>query len=255
MRSVPCEWPLSAAVDCPEIGDSGDLLAAKAAAVSLLWNWTGRKFGVCPVSIVPMLDEELIRSTYRGQAEQRVGRAASAVWHPVMVRGEIWNLGVDDSGYRHRTAMRLPPPIHTVTEIRINGGVLDPSAYRVDNANRVVRIDGGRWPARQNYTDPTIEVEYLRGLEVPPAGQVAAAVLACEMAKALASRGDCKLPERIQTITREGVTMGFVDPFDGLERGQTGLWLVDSWVASVTRSPRRPSVLSPDVLGPRRPAN
>lgn len=38
--------------------------------------------------------------------------------------------------------------------VRINGATLDPSAYRVDNGNRLVRTDGGVWPMCQDMSIP-----------------------------------------------------------------------------------------------------
>jgi hypothetical protein len=41
------------------------------------------------------------------------------------------------------------------------------------------------------------------------------------------------LPERVQTITRQGVTVGFLDPQDFLEKGRTGITMIDLWLRSV----------------------
>jgi len=38
--------------------------------------------------------------------------------------------------------------------VKINGGTLDPSSYRVDNGNRLVRQDGGTWPLCQDMGAP-----------------------------------------------------------------------------------------------------
>lgn len=38
--------------------------------------------------------------------------------------------------------------------VRINGAVLDPSAYRIDNGNRLVRQDGQDWPMCQDMNKP-----------------------------------------------------------------------------------------------------
>jgi len=48
----------------------------------------------------------------------------------------------------------LPGPVGDIVEILLDGAVLDPSAYRVDNGNRLVRTDGGCWPACQDMSKP-----------------------------------------------------------------------------------------------------
>ena len=91
-------------------------------------------------------------------------------------------------------------------------------------------------------------MSFVWGTPVPAGGQVAAGLLSLEMAKALAHDSSCKLPQRWQSITRQGVTITAQDLFEDLNEGRTGLWLVDSWVASVTQ-PKRVGgrVFSPDI--------
>src|SRR5699024_472918 len=136
--------------------------------------------------------------------------------------------------------------------VRIDGNVLPDSAYRVDYGNILIRTDGQTWPAVQDMlADPselnTFEVTYKRGIEVPAGGQFAAGVLACELAKAYCGDQTCELPKRVQTVTRQGVTVGFMDQFEGLEEGKTGIWSIDSWIASVNRVGTFASVMSPAV--------
>jgi hypothetical protein len=38
-----------------------------------------------------------------------------------------------------------------------------------------------------------------------------------------------------------------LDAFDDIEKGHTGIWIIDSWVTSITQPPARSVVLSPDV--------
>lgn len=93
----------------------------------------------------------------------------------------------------------------------------------------------------------TFQVTYMRGIDVPMGGQVAAGRLACELAKAACGDNTCALPKRVQTITRQGVTVGLLDSFDDVDKGRTGIWLIDSWVASMNIPQSRAGrVLSPD---------
>lgn len=60
--------------------------------------------------------------------------------------------------------------------------------------------------------------------------------------------GKCRLPKRVQSISRQGVSMQMVDPVALFENMQTGISEVDLWITAV--NPHRLSapsaVSSPD---------
>lgn len=263
---APCTWPISysscgscAALDgmSPE-----DRAAVEEAAVEYLWNWTLRVFGVCPVVVRPCRSECAGRpSTFWGYGPYGSGGMADPYgpWpNPQLVDGLWTNVSCgfcagacSCDGDRLRT-LALPGPVTAVSEVLVDGVVLDPSAYRVDNRSLLVRLDGGVWPVCQDMTLPpsevgTFRISYSRGAEVPVGGQVAAGVLACELAKAWCRDATCALPQRVQTVTRQGVTVAMIDNGEGIEKGQTGIWIIDSWVSSITNPVRPSTVLSPDV--------
>src|SRR3546814_8783259 len=76
-------------------------------------------------------------------------------------------------------------------------------------------------------------------------------VCSSDLAKAACNDKTCGLPRRVQSVTRQGVTVAVLDAFDDIDEGHTGIWLIDSWVASVVRRPRKMRVLSPDRMPPR----
>lgn len=259
IRTAPCEWPLAerecGALEGLEYGLDEDV---REAATALLWNWTGRVFGLCELSVRPCR-ADCAPTTYGGAAGNVSPTGIGAPFQPVLVGGEWLNVACGRCrarcGCSSLAEVRLPGPIDGVTKVVVDGETLPEAAYRVDNRTRVVRTDGGRWPVCQDLGKPTSEpgtweVTYRRGTPVPKGGEIAAAVLACEMAKGVAG-DDCALPQRVTNVSREGVTMTILDTFEGLEAGRTGLWLVDSWVASVTKTRRRSRVLSPDTLPAR----
>ena len=255
VSNAPCEWPLANVSDCPAIAASGDPLMVKAAAVSYLWNWTGKVFGLCTVAVRPCRQGCNPNTTYRGLAGSgSVMPTVGGLWEPALVAGEWKNLlcGSCTSvcSCDAVQSVVLPGPVHAVTEVEVDGEVLDAGAYRVDDRSALVRDDGGQWPACQDMSlragEPgTWSVVYQWGIPVPAGGQVAAAVLACEMSKALSNDASCGLPQRMQTVVREGLTIDVLDPFEGLDGGKTGLWLVDSWVESIRKPQQRSSVYVP----------
>lgn len=264
--SGPCGWPLVGTDGCPDLvalDDEGALGPSRAdveaMAVGWLWSWTGKRYGLCEVTLRPSRDD-CAGSTYLGRTGIPDPVAGSYGWHALTLSGGFVSrvgCGICDDrcGCTEPVSIRLPGPIHQVNEVLVDGNVVDAADYRVDNGKRLVRQDGDGWPVCNDVGKPptepgTWQVTYLQGVPVPEGGQVAAGVLACEMAKALALSPDCRLPQRVQTITREGVTVGVLDPFDGIGEGRTGIWLVDSWVASITHAPARSTIHSPD----RRPA-
>lgn len=155
--------------------------------------------------------------------------------------------------------------ITEVTQVLIDGAVVDPSTYRVDEYRWLVRTTPNPetpnegWPCCQSMDLPTtqvgtFEVTYTYGTPPPRGGVQAAAALACQLALACTpgAEGQCSLPERVTSITRQGVSMVVIDPFDFLEEGRTGLYVVDQWINSVNPAGlRRP----PAVIAPSRPVN
>jgi hypothetical protein len=222
-------------------------------AVQYLWDWTGRSFGLCELTVRPCRQDCVEgRSTFNGSGPfpspfNGIGIGGSP-WTPVIINGLWYNIGCgrcgDKCGCGGEAPLRLPGPIDSVTTILESGEELDEAFYYVDNRSLVVRTDGKRWDSCK------LEITYIRGNTVPIGGQVAAGVLAVELAKAACRDSTCMLPQRIQTITRQGVTIAMLDAFDDVDKGHTGIWIIDSWMASVTKPPIQSRVLSPDV--PRR---
>ncbi len=48
-------------------------------------------------------------------------------------------------------------PIREITEVKIDGDILDPSEYRIFNDRYLQRLDNARWPRSQNLTLPDTE--------------------------------------------------------------------------------------------------
>lgn len=142
--------------------------------------------------------------------------------------------------------------------ILVDGAALDPSRWEIVDKQIVIRTDGGIFPACQNLKIATTEVgtcqvTYSRGTAVPAAGIQAAITLAAEFAKSLGFvTGECRLPERIKTITRQGVSAIAIDPLDIIRLGGTGIVSVDLWLIAVNPKSlrRRASVHTPGLERP-----
>ena len=262
---MACGWDVSYA-DCVAEGSrdqkfldqvpSATRDLAEEMATDYLSQWTGNRFGPCETVVRPCRERPRIdgESEFRKQVS-REGR--SQVWMPTLVNGRWYNTVCgtcrdSQCGCAGPETISLPSPIGEIIEVEIEGVVLSPEAYEFSGSRWLHRTDGLSWPTWQNLALPpgspgTWSVTYMKGIEVPAGGRIAAGVLALEIMKALCNDGTCQLPQRVQTITRQGVSMAMMDDFDGLDQGRTGIWLVDSWVASITGPRRGGTVLSPDV--------
>ena len=70
-----------------------------------------------------------------------------------------------------------------------------------------------------------------------------------QFVKAVECPGECKLPERITSVSRQGVSFQVFDPQDFMNEGRTGLYTVDIFLKSVNpdRAQKRARVFSPDM--------
>jgi hypothetical protein len=227
-------------------------------ATEFLWRWTGQRFGQCEATIRPCRQDCTAGlSTYHGGMTGGTSSSHNGnPWHPTLIGGSWFNIGCggcgDNCGCSSGRALRFDKPVSGIASIEIDGVVIDPTTYRVDNNVLLVREDGQQWPFCQNMShalgEPdTWAITLLTGEPVPVGGQIAAGKLACEFAKAACGAKGCELPSRVQSITRQGVSVSLlVQTFDDMDKGRTGIWLVDSWVASVMKPDIGFSMASPD---------
>lgn len=156
-------------------------------------------------------------------------------------------------------------PVTAVGQVKVDGEVVDPSRYRVDDRRflTAVRSDAAQeqlwWPSCQAMDLPDTEpgtwsVTYTWGATPPVAGQAAAAALACEMALAMAPDDEdgpgCRLPAAWTSITRAGVTVTRAAVESLAQQGLTGLPEVDLWLIALREAPKRQGAA---VVVPGRP--
>lgn len=267
MLTAPCEWDLIGCGECDALRriDPSVRTAVESAAVDYLWRATGRAFGTCEVTLRPCRSD-CHSSTYHTRVPALPGSTGTTStgypFEPVLIDGDWFNVSCGRCGSRCScnaiSEIVLPGPVASVAEITIDGTVLwsqddsppNPLPFRVDNHTRLVRTDGGTWPYCQDMSAPTTEtntfaVTYSYGVAVPASGQLAAGLLACELAKSLCGDDSCELPGRVETVTREGVTMVLMPPEN--REGLTGIWAIDSFITSVTKSRRNARVINPDT--------
>jgi hypothetical protein len=228
-------------------------------ASDMLWRLSGRQFsGPCEDVVRPCR-----RSGVGGQPEAVNAAISLGTWSWQESWGTCGCGGQPERGSCSCPALHEVTlgayPVRLVTRVLVDGEEVDPSAYQVHDDRWLVRVDGEDWPCCQDLrADPetdadTFQVEFVYGALPPPSGELAARTLACELARSRAGM-ECRLPQRVTAITRQGVSMAFLDSQDFITEGLTGIYEVDMFLQSVNPNglERRAGVLSPDVSRPVR---
>lgn len=214
------------------------------AASELMYASTGRQFGLCTVKIRPC-------KTQCGPCDlpffDNFGWGMNSFpWYPSFNNGVWTNINPcacegNSCGCSPLSEVGLPYPSNCVNQVKVDGVILDPSEYRVDDFRTLVRLNGAEWPSCQDMALDdtkvgTFSITVTYGRLVPNLVQLATAELACQLLKACVG-ASCQLPQRISSMTRQGITVGFLDTMQFLDKGRTGIYLVD--LAINTFNPRR----------------
>lgn len=186
--------------------------------------------------------------------------------------GSYWTGDIAASAHRGCSCSpldRIPLAGHArrIVEVTIDGLVVDPTTYRLDEGMWLTRVNDPLdplvplyWPSCEDARRPlseegTFGITYVYGRPVPVAGLLAAKELACAVYVTCTTSDpeSCPLPNGVTQIIRQGITInlnGFATW--GLKEGtwQTGLPLVDAFLNAV--NPRgvrkgRAQVWSPDL--------
>jgi hypothetical protein len=147
-------------------------------------------------------------------------------------------------------SVRLPhPDVVAVSVVAVDGIPFD--AWRLDGA-WLSRTDGHGWSMCRDTTTAT----YTYGHQPPEAGRMAVVELASELGRDASDDPDqpCRLPQRVTSVTRQGLTYEALDPAQYLEQGLTGINSIDMWIRSVNPYGRKQpaQVWSPDLIRARR---
>lgn len=234
---APCEpWAaLWNTCDLPA-GSAAVTGTALAAASEILWAMSGRRFATCPTTMRPC--RETCGDWYNTDGWWNWGggwpqpRFFQGVWTNV-VCGQCG----DGCSCTFVSKIRLPMPVASVVNVTIDGVVLPPSAYRMYDYRDLVRQDGAEWPLCNDLSKPdgqpgTWSVTVTVGEPVPVAGQLAVAELATEFVKALLCDAGCQLPAPVQQLSRQGVSMSFLDPNEVFANGRLGLRFSDMFLSA-----------------------
>lgn len=253
----PCQnWPVAPECFNPPQGTSTALQDfALQVATEILWRRSGRRYGLCTVTLRPCKRDCLPAGPWLPMLGE-----VSPSWQwpfPALVAGAWMNIACGCRSGCSCTVVeevRLPYPVAEIVTVTVDGSVLPSSAYRVDDWRMLVRLDGGSWPRCNDLTQPDTEagtwsVEASYGEVVPSIGSLAVAELTTEVIKSCMEL-DCQLPAQVSQVARQGVSVDVVDAQVG---NRLGLRWVDEFLQTV--NPKRASpaaIYDIDGATPRR---
>ena len=213
-------------------------------ASNLLWAMSGRKYtGVTVVT-------ERYTCTLRNNRMGPSDRTNS----PVLFGGDVYNIPSGDyDEYSELTADGLSPdarirlrgrPVTRIISMRNkNGVVLDPSSYYLVDHSTIHIKAGTPW------TPCNVEITYEYGISVPTAGKMAARKLAMEFARLWSGDEMCELPQRVTSVSRQGVSYTILDNQEFIDELRTGLYEIDLFLKTVNpdNARRKSKVFSVDT--------
>jgi hypothetical protein len=236
VMSGPCTWPDLTQLCCDSWDAFPPAVTGQAVdyAKTFVWAATGRQFGLCELTVRPCGRQ--CANCPSGWFYDGYGSFQPYVfngqWKNCWCGGESAGCCTCDPACQ----VWLPGPVDSIVSVNIAGSTLPVSgAYFVLDQQWLVRVNTTEcWPlcSDQNLVpgDPdAFEVTYLRGRPVPVALASATATLACEFARACIG-GPCRLPTRITSISRQGITVSVADIEDVLKNGLSGLWELDQLI-------------------------
>lgn len=260
----PVDWACADAAFVEAL-DPSVKARSEAMATQVLRSLTGFVVGGCPIVVRPCAKScgngagSWLVAPVVGSHSTALGAQVGPWWASIDVDGQWINTSCGCTTPCSCTAVPeviLPSPVGGVVSVSLDGAELDPSAYRVDNGNRLVRVDGGIWPRCQDMTanvdqPGTFAVTFYNNYRPDGLASFVAGIMANEFAKSCTG-GKCRLPSGVQTISRLGVSMEI--PSGMFDNGLTGIREVDAWVRLWNpyslKSPS--SVWSPDLGRARR---
>jgi hypothetical protein len=148
----------------------------------------------------------------------------------------------------------IATPVWGAWDVIVDGVTLDPSAYRVHDRRWLVRTDEETWPMGGSQTellDPNnFRVTWAYGRPIPIGGKRAASLFLVEVAKMCLGDKTCQIPQRVTSISREGVSYTILDSMTMIKEGRTGIALVDLWLTADKRGRKaRPGMFSAMAAG------
>lgn len=229
-------------ITVPELGpdyETSDYAAEAVQAASyLMWTLSGRKYsGTTTVTeryvrFAPLLNTRLLQET--ALINSRVNKSLEMI--------EPW--------VSAETRIRLRgQPVSQISAVRgVTGEIFSPDDYyMVDRSTLQFQSGVLVVPA-------DVEVTYTFGTTPPVLGKMAARRIAQEFIKLWEGDETCALPDRVTSVSRQGVSYTILDSQDFIQEMRLGIYEIDLFLKAVNpnKAQRRSKVFSPDLSRARR---
>jgi hypothetical protein len=224
-------------------------LEAAQTASYLLWSMSGRKY----------TGETTVTERYTCTLRNNRMGPSTKTNSPVLFGGDVYNIPSGDyDEYSELTSDGMSPdsriklrgrPVTKIHSIRNRlGDILDPSSYYLVDHSTIHIKAGTPW------TPCNTEVTYSYGTPVPVAGKMAARKLAIEFARLWSGDEQCELPQRVTSVSRQGVSYTILDNQEFIDELRTGLYEIDLFLKVVNpdNARRKSKVFSVDTPRARR---
>ncbi len=216
-------------------------------ATDYLHRALGGQFGLCPVTVRPCMRRDCNNMGFWWGAWW-----SGSLWTPYLWQGQWFNCFCGNvCCCEPRCQVELAGPVNSIIEVTIDGVVVDPSTYRVDDNRWRVREGGLCWPQCPNFDNPAggegvWEVTYPRGREVPTSVLNAIGTLAWEWILACRGSSACRISSWVVAMDRQGTSFQFVNPVEILTLGLSGIKEIDMLIRAYNPAGLRqqPKVLS-----------
>lgn len=242
-------------VDTSELGEYAEsdyAYEAVKTASYILWGLSGRKF----------TGTTTVTERYVSTADPYLGTGGSKLsYSPTLIDGRVENIPGGGRGrfshndflgdgtsalQRVRLRGRKVIKIHNLRDM--NGNIIDPNTYYLADHSVIYGTPNAKW------TSANVEVTYTYGSPPPAAGRTAARSLATELVKSYEGDDSCALPQRVTSVSRQGVSYTVLDNQDFIDELKTGIYSIDLFLRVVNpdKARARSRVFSPDVPRARR---
>jgi hypothetical protein len=218
-------------------------------ASNLLWAMSGRKY--TGVTIVTERYTCTLRNNRMGPSKNTNSAVlfGGSVYNiPSSDYDEYSELTADGTSADSRIKLRGRPVTKIHSMRNSQGTIIDPSNYYLVDHSTIHVSAGTPW------TPCNTEITYSYGIPVPVAGKMAARKLAIEFARLWSGDEDCELPQRVTSVSRQGVSYTILDNQEFIDELRTGVYEIDLFLKVVNpdNARRKAKVFSVDAPRARR---
>lgn len=234
-----CSGLWASVADMGQSATSPNALDALQSASYLLWVLSGRKYsGICTAT-----------ETYT--CGDPCSGSGNCMWQVLeLPSGSLrsW-CSMDQCVSQRLLFLRNRPARELLSIVDRHGNELDLSWFSIWDRAAVGPVDLTGCGGLGCWDPCGATVTYTWGTPPPPPGRMAVLELADQFVKAVECPSECKLPERITSVSRQGVSFQVFDPQDFIDNGRTGLYSVDVFLKTVNpdKAQKRARVFSPDM--------